>query len=342
MELLNESGWNAHMFRGVVDDDLMIGTVVLRSGFVVGGNGALKALAHAPQIRLEDEDTEHGFFEHDGVPKKDGVDVMVFGAAYAPSGRTTDMRVSVTVNDRVFPIHVIGDRRWRLHPRVDVRDAMRREANGTFDPEAATMTEPEPFEVMPVTWSRAFGGQAETTAGPVPWPANPEGRGVVLSVERLHCALLPNLEDPTAPIRTWLDRPRPACFASLPRSNPARLERGASVDEDLQLTLNAKLFNAADDRLVFPALHPGSGFVVEGMASHGTFAFELPHAPWELDVALGDRRASVPVHLDGIELWPEQRSVVLVHRGPFRYRIHPQELRSARLFWNQRGVLSCR
>jgi hypothetical protein len=102
--------------------------------------------------------------------------------------------------------------------------------------------EAEPFEVLPLTWDRAYGGRdahaedrlhpkkstftprAEAPRGAIAYPRNPAGRGFFLDLdrERLEGALLPNLEDPEDAVTPegllaksaldWFDRPIAACY----------------------------------------------------------------------------------------------------------------------------------
>src|SRR5690606_6855814 len=89
--------------------------------------------------------------------------------------------------------------------------------------------EPEPFDGIPLSWSRAYGGTVRLAPGFLPgsevphpggevaYPQNPEGMGFILTEDDAHGAPLPNLEDPAALMTKPLDRPIPAGFAPCPR-----------------------------------------------------------------------------------------------------------------------------
>jgi hypothetical protein len=72
---------------------------------------------------------------------KPGTDVLLLGHAYAPNGReTTHMDVSVGVGATWKTARVFGDRYW------------------VATTPGYAISQPEPFEMMPLVWERAFGG----------------------------------------------------------------------------------------------------------------------------------------------------------------------------------------
>jgi uncharacterized protein YjbI with pentapeptide repeats len=90
--------------------------------------------------------------------------------------------------DQVFDrsIAVFGERQWK-------------KAFLTLAP-----TDPQPFEKMPLSFERAFGGRD--------WALNPVGVGKGADAGSDGVARLPNLEDPDDLIDSPGDVPRPACF----------------------------------------------------------------------------------------------------------------------------------
>lgn len=167
-----------------------------------------------------------------------GTDVVVQGSAFSREGPRRDLEVSVSVElgkDKhgdpekiVRRIRVFGDRKVHWY-----------EGSIFF-------TEAEPFEKMPITYARAYGGkdriaderhpnafargmahaadEPSETFSPYEYPRNNLGKGYVVFPDReaLDGLALPNLEMPgdlLTPERLvlgnaqrWPQAPRPACF----------------------------------------------------------------------------------------------------------------------------------
>jgi hypothetical protein len=128
---------------------------------------------------------------------KHATDLAVEGSIFAPGGRaTSQVDACIDVGPYRKLVRGIGDRRvhWRGNGRVD-------------------FSAPEPFEKIPLSWDRAYGGidwrltvpeddpqyGAYLTEADHPgiYPRNPFGRGYVVSPEDPREPVrLPNLEDP--------------------------------------------------------------------------------------------------------------------------------------------------
>src|SRR5262245_43333019 len=68
-------------------------------------------------------------------------DVLVIGSAHSIRGAVTEIDTSVIVGPVTKRVRVTGDRRLRVR------------ADGSL-----STTAPEPFEHMPIAWTRAYGG----------------------------------------------------------------------------------------------------------------------------------------------------------------------------------------
>lgn len=133
-----------------------------------------------------------------GIPKS-ASEVLLAGHAH-PSEPTTHQSVGVELRGRRKTVHVVGDRVWR---------------NGV-------PTEPAPFERMPLSWDRAFGGEG--------FARNPLGRGFVGRGDP-EGVPLPNLERPGAMIRSPRDTPEPAGFGPFGPDWPQRMEGLGTYDQ---------------------------------------------------------------------------------------------------------------
>ncbi|MFO0549117.1 MAG: DUF2169 domain-containing protein [Polyangiaceae bacterium] len=140
----------------------------------------------------------------DFAPLKRRVDVTLVGHAYAPHGRATTGRVALEIGDSE---RMPGR---RLHREIAVFGP-RMFARG-----GVGVTDPAPFERVPLIYENAFGGLG--------FAHNPVGKGI--AGERV-----PELEDPSSLVKTTLDRPMPACFAPIAPAWEPRRSRLGTYDE---------------------------------------------------------------------------------------------------------------
>jgi uncharacterized protein YjbI with pentapeptide repeats len=131
-----------------------------------------------------------------GLKKSHGT-FAVAGAACAPQGqRVAAMAISARVDQLEKTLHVHGDRQWRHGAR------------------GWQATPAIPFDTMPVTLSRAWGG-ADCTS-------NPYGVGALTDADAAEGTPLPNIELASTPLLQPAQALAPASFGPLPPGSPAR------------------------------------------------------------------------------------------------------------------------
>ncbi|HLK93640.1 MAG TPA: DUF2169 domain-containing protein [Polyangia bacterium] len=240
---------------------------------------------------------------------KAGTDVVMVGHAYAPKERpVAEVLVAVIVAERRKIVRVVGDRVW-----------------GTM---TGAPSRPEPFTKMPLLYERAFGGVHE-----------PGGRSAVLAEERNPLGVgfrgrraprevvghkLPNLEDPSEPIRSFGDQPAPAGFgftapAWLPRRQYAgtydeawKANRAPYLPRDFDRRFN----NAACPELTFNRfLAGGEPLEITGASPEGLLRVKLPTARPRVMVAINWKLETPPVVLETVLLEPD------LHRFSLTWRV---------------------
>jgi len=262
--------------------------------------------------------TSYGEFDEDSPFRKQGVDVMLLGEAYpANGGLATAARVELKVGDLSYPIDVYGERRWVL-------------SGGKL-----VASQPEPFESMPLTWERAYGGKANVQTGEFPYHANPFGRGFYCDEEDARDGLLPNLEDPENPVKKWEDQPIPVGVAPMSRESSLRIMNAIELDLEQQLPKIKKIkpsyYNNANPALILPE-PPAPGTLVSASSVRpggGSLSFKIPPGTFHAYVQIADRGYVFPFHLDSITLITEQEQVLLGFRCCFKYPLNPLERRAA-------------
>jgi uncharacterized protein YjbI with pentapeptide repeats len=144
-------------------------------------------------------------------------EVLVTGNAYPRGGPSTACQVRLRLGGIDKTLYAIGDRRWQR---------------------GGTASDPTPFESMPISWNRAFGGTG--------YHKNPLGRGVapIEGEDGERFQPLPNIEYPKKLIRAQGDKPEPAGFGAIDLSWAPRQPKAGTYD---QKWLETRFPGYADD-----------------------------------------------------------------------------------------------
>ncbi len=213
-------------------------------------------------------------FEPEVAWSKPGTDVVLVGHAWAPRTGIGVVDASFSVGSAYQVARVFGERVW-YRSVVNIR-----------------ATDPQPFEKIPLTYERAFGGWDRSDPDESAHqfdPRNPVGVGFrnkkAVFEER---ALLPNVEDPSQLMATYLDRPEPVGFGfTCPHWQP-RAALAGTYDEAWSKTrqpllpedFDRRFFNAASPGLLFPGRLRGDEPVRgQHVDKTGVLAFDLPGQP---------------------------------------------------------------
>lgn len=316
MELVNDTPLPAALYRAqLFYRDLMMATVVVKASYEVAEDGRVALVDDPLPVQEGDAQTEFGVLESDVVPIKEGCDFAVYGPALSPDRPVTEMDVRIAVGDFVRTLRVVGDRVWQKSGR------------------GLRPSEPAPFSVMPLEYSRAFGGHAlhegELTT---PYPDNPGGRGYIVRADAAAGVALPNVEEVDQRVRTWEDRPLPAGLLPLPRESPQRGLRGIDVDVEAQTTrLRPPAFLWSHPRMHLPRYPAGESVEIAGMTREGRWRFGLPASELAIEVALGDRRLRLRLVPDTLGIVPAYRRFWVVYRRAFTYQFIPERIRAIRV-----------
>jgi hypothetical protein len=317
-----------------------VGMIVAKATFTFGARGEIAADTQTPMpVFGRDQVTPMGILPSDDQPwHDDAFEVLVFGTAHAPRGRaTTAMRVAVTVGHDRRELLVTGDRRW-IGPR-----------HGT-----PYISDAQPFEHMPLTWERAFGGRSEVHVDrgavlSVDHPDNPAGRGFdpaasARAIARMLRApagfpwfdrtrLLPNVEDPHAPISRWDDAPQPKCWAALPITSAMYATRAVAPDggSATSTLVQAGASHRAHPDWIVSRPQASSDIVLEGLTPEGRVAFPLPAMRVFADYALGSRRGTFELAPHLLAIVPDARRIYVVYRHTFTFACSARDTRALRL-----------
>ncbi len=244
--------------------------------------------------------------EADLLHTKPATDIIVHGQAYAPAGGlATQVDVTLRVANIEKTVRVFGDRYWEKFLGLE-------------------MTSPVPFERMPITYERAFGGTDQNDENPKKhgWERrNPVGTGFATKAEHLTGRLAPNVEDPHHLISGWKDRPKPAGFGPIARDWSPRVELAGTYDQKwvderlplLPLDFDERFYQSAPEDQQAPGyLRGGESVELLNLTPEGYLAFTLPQVRLTFRTELGRERVEHRANLHTVILEPDVPRVLMV------------------------------
>jgi hypothetical protein len=249
--------------------------------------------------------------EDDGAWFKPATDVVVVGSVVAPGGRPTrQCVVGVQVGGLRKDAIVFGERRWVASRMV-----------------GAVMSDPLPFERMPIAWERCYGGTlAITDEGRARHePRNPIGTGLC-DGNTLDGTPLPNFENPRELISSWRDRPAPHGFGFvghgwMPRAGYAGTYGEAWRRDWMPLLppdFDERFFNGAPPDMHLPGHLQGGELVgAVNLSERGVDRFVLPKVEVSFRVLSKRKQQVVGAKLDTLVLDLDASRVILVWRARY-------------------------
>jgi hypothetical protein len=256
-------------------------------------------------------------YEMDLVRTKTTTDVVVLGHAYAPAGRAaTELEVGFRVGPVVKRLHVTGDREWR----------------------GRSISAPQPFTKMPMTYERAYGGvdpESQETASPRWDVRNPLGTGFALSAPSVDGMRLPNIEYPDQRVVRLKDRPAPAGLGPICSHWQPRSHYAGTYDKQWEQHRQPLLPDDFDDRHYQCApsdqqspqfLKGGEPVALINLTPDREFRFQLPRVflGFETFFHTDERRLHDPPKLHTVIIEPDTPRVSLVWHSalPCHSKVH--------------------
>lgn len=349
MELINATRMTAGYNMGLEPSGRELLVVVIKGTFVLPKPGEPVRLAdeQLPLIMADTFSGEPGFsapvHEIDFAPRKQRCDVLLTGHARAPAGKqVTRMRVGLRVGPMEKVFDVVGDRVWQ--------------AGLT----GITVSEPQPFTEMPVSYDRAFGGAdrySEDESEHDAYLPNPVGRGWHKHLKNawVDGTPLPNIEAIGEGVSFPTDKRTPVALGPLGRGWPQRARYAGTYDEAwladvfpfLPADFDERYYQAAPDDQQVPVPKAPMDVVLTGFTADGSRRFTLPHfeAPVHVFPKRGEREDYVAT-LDTIVFEPDLERFTMSWRvaRPLKKSMHEiaQVLvgKKGRDWWQQREQIT--
>jgi hypothetical protein len=271
-------------------------------------------------------------YEMDLVHCKKNTDVLLNGHACSPRGEPArEVVVEMSVGTISKQLLVLGDRRWVSGPLGGL-----------------SMSPPEPFVKMPLTYERAFGGWDNRSEDPSEHrlePRNPIGAGFATRREHLVDQPLPNVEEPRRRIGSWKDRPSPAGFGAIASYWTPRKEYAGTYDEKWMKDrfpmwpedFDIRFFQAApEDQQASGFLRGGEGVELTNVDPKGTMVFSLPRITLGFTTSFGKERVHHAGTLHTVILEPDRPRLILVWHTRLACHHRADELDETLIFEKER------
>jgi hypothetical protein len=314
MELVNATPAIAHLFPVNLLEPEIRAAVIVKKTYALDASFRVEPEDDAMPLVLDRLANDYGVFHGEIFFRKRGVDVCVLGTArFERPVRRANVRLEIGSNRH--ELRLIGDRVWERLPSG-----------------ALGASGPQPFNEMPLSYARAYGGATEIDGEEVAWPDNPTGRGYYESPKAAVGRPLPNIEPVNWSGSAWNDRIPVAGWAPYPMFWGLRPRGAVKVDERTGelLDLTPEIFNNAHPDLIVDDLDAAAPLRITGMLPH-PIAVQLPRERPAVSVAVGTETFDALGDLDGVFLWLDARRLVLTWRVRFRYPVRTEQVRRARL-----------
>lgn len=260
---------------------------------------------------------------------KAGTDVVLLGHAQKGYRPQTELSVVFRVGPVGKTLRVLGDRVW-------VKSA------GSIAP-----TQPIPFDRMPLNYERAFGGWDRHGAGDPEHfqfePRNPVGTGFRAAGSPFEEGVrLPNLEDPSDPVRHWGQSVHIAGLGFTSPNWQPRASLAGTYDEIWQKErmpllpkdFDRRFFNSASAGLTTPNYLLGNESVlVENASALGRLSFRLPGLrPPSCRVQISQTPDAMPeLNMDTVVVDTDKNRLLLLFRGYIPLKGGPHDIKTIAL-----------
>ena len=315
MEFVNRTGWPAKWLAGSTGETEMLGIAVIKATWrVIDGRLVPADPAEHWPVFAAPATIAGATFGMELDHRKAGTDLVILGRARTPGGKKVEqLEVSARSGRLEHRTLVIGDRRWER-------------SWGRF-----RATPPVPFDEMPLTNDRAFGGQALYDGQPMPHVINPVGRGYHVTKDDADGKPLPNLERPGQLITAWTDQPLPACW--LKPQGPMELAQGGDPMQLAERMMGSG-FNLSVPELIAGDGRLGERLQLQGFAPEGDLDLPLPPLAGPTGhVRVGALASAIPSRLTTAVVLVDARAVVGTYHCLFRYLMSPRDRRTIELRW---------
>lgn len=292
-------------------------TLVVKGSFNIDPvSEELAATEEPPELVYADQhygepESSSPKYATDALPATQATEVALLGHAYPSGASSSSANVRLEVGPLRRDLVVFGDRHWKTTLGVAQRSA------------------PEPFERMPLTWERSYGGwdKSHPKEKKHGWePRNPVGRGFAAKGSRqLDGLALPNIEDPKRLVGSPRHRPPPAGLGFIAPHWQPRAGFAGTYDEAWQsqrsprlpLDFDTRFYRCVPpDMVVAPPLQGGEAVRAAGVRPDGAeLCFDLPAVDLRCVALVKGEREDLAPALERVLIEPDELRLSLTWKA---------------------------
>jgi hypothetical protein len=311
-DLANETSYAAGRTLICDQDGRDVWIVAAKGTFLIKPDGTTVVADEQEEVlpfpkHFGDPQTTSLKYECDLDYTKPTTDVLLHGHAHAPGGKpATEVDVTMKVGPITKTLHVSGDRSWK---------------QGTL---GLRLTDPEPFEKMPITYERAFGGTdlRSDDPGKRGWePRNPIGTGYTANGSPFEGQKMPNIGEPSSAVAMLTRRPKAVGFGPVARHWTPRAQLAGTYDAKweksrfplLPTDFNERFFQCAPEDQQAPRYLLGNEEVeLRNLTPDGLLKFRLPRVAVRFETTLAGEDIEQRGKLHTVILEPDVPRVIMV------------------------------
>ena len=313
MEFYNETPFSTLTHRTTIGEENIAMSAQCRVVFDldIQGNGKISEIQ---DWELKDNywESDFGPMDKDDVYVRGGVDILLFGHAKAPRGKSINKtQVVVSHNEQiVHKVNVYGRRIWNSVLGI------------------LSISNPEPFESMPLTLRNAYGGSTNWDGLEIPYPSNPYVKGYYYKKADAIGNELPNIEHVDDPITKWKSWQEPAGLGSFPIL-PLKAKHHMVLEEDNSKIkqIEDRFFNSAFPQMIIDSIKPDDVVSATNVTENGIFKFIIPKLPLEVEIKIGEVKEKRAMKIEQVGLLPDSNQAFITYNFPFKYTLVPLEKR---------------
>lgn len=319
MRLSNETSAIAYLHAVNLLEPELRAALIVKKTYVLASDRELTAATDPLPLVADQLVTDFGHFHGEVFFRKRGVDICVLGTVRLDAP-VRQSRLRIEVGAWSHELNLFGDRFWT------------RDRNGAVIPSS-----PAPFQEMPLSYARSFGGVAQFEGEDVPWSENPIGRGYYETPEQAIGGPLPNIELVHSPAeRRWNTRIPVAGWGPYPNYWALRASRAVAIDSQTGevLDISPEIFNHAHPDLILEHVDPGAPVLIKGLRT-SPIMLAVPRERPHVQIDVGGAVSEAFGEIDGLFVWTDAARVVVTWRARFRYPVRPEEVRRAVLTFRE-------
>ncbi len=308
-DILNKTDFKAGQALiqdGLTGDSLWL--IGVKATFDISESGELSIseeqaeIVTAPEFR--DEKNQSSLLYENDMVLKPKIDLLLNATCYAPEEeRTTTILAGIQMGQWSKFLKVSGTRDW-----VRVMGLL-------------TQTSPRPFQQIPITYERAYGGIDDLSKDQDFEIRNPIGKGYARKQSHLNEMFLPNIEYPDFPTRKRPKKNKVAGFGAISDYWQPRMTYAGTYDQKweetrqplLPMDFNPLFYQCAPEDQIFDVIHQGDYIRLTNLCRlNPKLDFVIPSITFECATSIAGQKETQTSKLQTMIIEPDYPRLIML------------------------------